>query len=42
MNNKISNEEKLRRRNIILKEMKKQNIKHFSITNLILNREQLI
>ncbi len=41
MSGKISNEEKLRRRNILLKEMKKQNIKHFSITNLILNKEQL-
>ena len=42
MDNKISNEEKIRRKNIILKEMKKQNIKHFSMTNLILNREQIV
>ena len=42
MTNKISNEEKLRRKNILLKEMKKQNIKHFSITNLILNKEQIV
>ena len=42
MENKISNEEKIRRKNIILKEMKKQNIKHFSMTNLILNKEQIV
>ncbi len=42
MDNKISNEEKIRRKNIILKEMKKQNIKHFSMTNLILNKEQIV
>lgn len=39
--NKVSEEEKKRRRDELLKEMKKQNLKHFSMTNLILNREQL-
>lgn len=39
--NKVTEEEKMRRRNILLKVIKKQNIKHFSLTNLILNREQL-
>ena len=39
--NKVPEEEKLKRRNKLLKIMKKQNIKHFSITNLILNKEQL-
>lgn len=38
---KVSNEAKLERRNTLLKVMKKQNIKRFSMTNLILNREQL-
>ncbi len=42
MVNKISDIEKKRRKEILLKEMKKQNIKHFSITNLILNREQIV
>ena len=42
MTNKISDAEKKRRKEIILKEMKKQNLKHFSITNLILNREQIV
>lgn len=41
MDNKISNEEKIRRKEELLKVMKKVNIKHFSLTNLILNREQL-
>lgn len=41
LDNKVSEEIKLKRRNEILKLMKKQNIKHFSITNLILNKEQL-
>ncbi len=39
--NKVTREEKIRRRDKLLKVMKKQNIKHFSLTNLILNREQL-
>lgn len=38
---KVSNEVKLKRRDMLLKVMKKQNIKRFSMTNLILNREQL-
>ena len=38
---KVSEEVKLKRREEILKIMKKQNIKHFSLTNLILNKEQL-
>ena len=42
MTNKISDTEKKRRREILLKEMKKQNIKHFSITNIILNKEQIV
>ena len=42
MINKISDTEKKRRREILLKEMKKQNIKHFSITNIILNKEQIV
>ena len=42
MINKISDEEKKRRREILLKEMKKQNIKHFSVTNIILNKEQIV
>lgn len=41
MNNKISNEVKEKRKKELLKVIKKQNIKHFSLTNLILNREQL-
>lgn len=39
--NKVTEEEKLKRRDELLKIMKKQNLKHFSLTNLILNREQL-
>lgn len=39
--NKVSEEEKIRRRNELLKTMKRQNLKHFSLTNLILNKEQL-
>lgn len=42
MTNKITDEEKQRRRKILLKEMKKQNIKHFSVTNIILNKEQIV
>ena len=41
MNHKISNEEKEKRKKELLKIIKKQNIKHFSLTNLILNKEQL-
>ena len=41
MDNKITNEVKLERRKRLLKEIKKQNIKHFSITNIILNKDQL-
>lgn len=41
MEDKITDEEKLRRRDILLKVMKKVNIRHFSLTNLILNKEQL-
>ena len=41
MENKISEEEKTRRRDELLRVMKKVNIKHFSLTNLILNKEQL-
>lgn len=41
LDNKVSEEIKIKRRNEILKLMKKQNIKHFSLTNLILNKEQL-
>ena len=39
--NKVKEEVKLKRRNELLSLMKKQNIKHFSLTNLILNKEQL-
>ena len=39
--NKVSEEEKQKRRDKLLKIIKKQNIKHFSLTNLILNKEQL-
>ena len=42
MTNKIPDTEKKRRREILLKEMKKQSIKHFSITNIILNKEQIV
>ena len=42
MTNKISDEVKKQRKEILLKEMKKQNLKHLSITNLILNREQIV
>ena len=38
---KVSKDVKLKRRDILLKVMKKQNLKRFSMTNLILNREQL-
>ena len=41
MDEKVSKSEKIRRREELLQVMKKQNIKHFSMTNLILNREQL-
>ena len=39
--NKVKEEVKLKRRNELLSIMKKQNIKNFSLTNLILNKEQL-
>lgn len=39
--NKVPEEIKLERRNELLKIMKIQNIKNFSLTNLILNKEQL-
>lgn len=41
MGNKIDNETKLKRRNELLKVVKKNNIKNFSLTNLILNTNQL-
>lgn len=41
MDGKVPEGVKVRRRNELLEVMKKQNIKHFSMTNLILNREQL-
>jgi len=41
LDNKVPEEIKLKRRKEILKIMKFQNIKHFSLTNLILNKEQL-
>ena len=41
LDNKVSEETKLKRRNEILKQIKKQNLRHLSITNLILNKEQL-
>ena len=41
MENKISDEEKERRRDELLDVIKKCNLKKFSLTNLILNREQL-
>lgn len=41
MDNKITKEIKEKRKNELLSVIKKQNLKHFSITNLILNREQL-
>ncbi len=39
--NKVAEDIKLKRRNEILKIEKIQNIKNFSLTNLILNKEQL-
>ena len=39
--NKVSEEIKIKRRDELLKNMKQQNLKHFSLTNLILNKEQL-
>lgn len=39
--NKVSEEIKIKRRDILLEVMRKQNLKHFSLTNLILNKEQL-
>lgn len=41
MDGKVLESVKVRRRDELLSLMKKQNIKHFSLTNLILNREQL-
>lgn len=41
MDGKVPESVKVRRRDELLQVMKKQNIKHFSMTNLILNREQL-
>ncbi len=41
MDGKVPESVKVRRRDELLSVMKKQNIKHFSMTNLILNREQL-
>lgn len=41
MDNKINNQVKEARKKELLDTIKKQNLKHFSITNLILNREQL-
>lgn len=41
MKNKISNEVKEKRKQELLDVIKKNNLKHLSITNLILNREQL-
>jgi len=41
MDNKVAENVKIKRREELLKIMKKQNIKHFSLTNLILNKEQL-
>ncbi len=41
MDGKVPDSVKVRRRDELLNVMKKQNIKHFSMTNLILNREQL-
>ena len=41
MDGKVPEGVKVRRRDELLEVMKKQNIKHFSMTNLILNREQL-
>lgn len=38
---KVSEEEKLSRRNELIKIVKRENFKHFSLTNLILNKEQL-
>ena len=40
-NDKISEEEKIRRKEILLDVIKKNNIKKKSLTNIILNREQL-
>ena len=39
--NKVSEHDKIIRRDEIIKTMKRQNFKHFSLTNLILNKEQL-
>lgn len=41
MDGKVPESVKVRRRDALLAVMRKQNIKHFSLTNLILNREQL-
>ena len=41
LKNKVSNEEKLRRKEKVLDVVRKSNIKKKSLTNLILNREQL-
>ena len=41
LKNKVSNEEKIRRKEIILDVVRKSNLKKRSLTNLILNREQL-
>lgn len=41
MTGKVADNIKKRRRDELLAVMKKQNIKHFSLTNLILNKEQL-
>lgn len=41
MDGKVPESVKVRRRDELLSVMTKQNIKHFSMTNLILNREQL-
>lgn len=38
---KITQEEKIRRRDILLKTIKKVNFRHFSLVNIILNKEQL-
>lgn len=41
LKNKVGNEEKIRRKEIILDVVRKSNLKKRSLTNLILNREQL-
>lgn len=38
---KVFQEEKIKRRDILLKTMKHVNLKHFSLVNIILNKEQL-